>query len=101
MDLFLFSTFFTKFYSLRNRGLQVTDIQKRRCRVFLEVITSTILIIHSDDTEVDNAYACLIKERVNEFVIEKYIEVNISTEIVYADATISQYYNIKRRIIIS
>ena len=26
MDLSLFSTFFTKFYSLRNRGLQVTDI---------------------------------------------------------------------------
>ena len=41
MDLSLFGIFFTKFYFLRISGLQVTDIQKKRCRVYLEVITST------------------------------------------------------------
>ena len=41
MDLSLFWIFFTKFYSLLNSDLQVTDIEKKRCRVFLEVITST------------------------------------------------------------
>ena len=43
IDLFSFRIFFsfTKFYSLRNSGLQVTDIQEKRCRVFLEVISST------------------------------------------------------------
>ena len=36
-----FELFFTKFYSFRNSGLQVTDIQKKRCWIFLQVITST------------------------------------------------------------
>ena len=36
---------FAKFCSLRNSGLQVTGIQQKRCRVFLEVITSTLIIL--------------------------------------------------------
>ena len=39
MDLSLYRIFcFIKFYSLRNSGLQVTDIQNKICRVFLEVV---------------------------------------------------------------
>ena len=43
MDLsFLLIFRFTKFYFLRNNGVQITSIQKKSCRIFLEVITSTV-----------------------------------------------------------
>ena len=50
MHLFLFGIFFIKSYSLCNSSLLFMDIQKQRCRVFLEVITST------DRTSVSSLY---------------------------------------------
>ena len=44
LNLSLFCIFFTKSYSLRNSGFQSTDIQKKRYRVFLEVISSIIYL---------------------------------------------------------
>ena len=54
MHLFLFGIFFIKSYSLCNSSLLFMDIQKQRCRVFLEVITST------DRTSVSSLYPFFI-----------------------------------------
>lgn len=43
LSLFWISCF-TKSYSPRNNGFQVMGIQKKRCKFFLELITSTLTI---------------------------------------------------------